>query len=185
MKQKRVDGVAIQGLSLSYQMVAAGLAIVAAVVLPQVFHLIGSVSGSGTVPGSVFSPMHLPVILVGLLAGPLAGAMAGLFSPVVSHLISGMPGPAMVPLMMAELAGYGIVAGLLRTVKMPCIAKVLIAQVVGRIVYALAILVAVHVFGKVNFSVSSVIPSVIAGFPGLLLQWVFIPLVVFRVENRR
>ena len=80
MKQEKTAVVAVQGLSVSRQMIAAVLAIVAAVALPQVFHFIGAISGSGTVPGSVFSPMHLPVILVGLLAGPLAGGLAGLFS---------------------------------------------------------------------------------------------------------
>ena len=185
MKQEKTAVVAVQGLSVSRQMIAAVLAIVAAVALPQVFHFIGALSGSGTVPGSVFSPMHLPVILVGLLAGPLAGGLAGLFSPVVSHFISGMPGAMMVPLMMAELAGYGVIAGLLCNVKLPCILKVLIAQIGGRLVYAVAILVAVNVFGKTNFSVSSIIPSVIAGLPGLMLQWAFIPLIVYRVNGRK
>ena len=185
MKQERTTAVAVKGMTLSHQMAAAALAIVVAVDLPQVFHFIGAISGSGTVPGSVFSPMHLPVILVGLLAGPLAGGLAGLFSPVVSHFISGMPGAMMVPLMMAELAGYGVIAGLLCNVKLPCILKVLIAQIGGRLVYAVAILVAVNVFGKTNFSVSSIIPSVIAGLPGLMLQWAFIPLIVYRVNGRK
>lgn len=185
MKQERTTAVAVKGMALSHQMIAAALAIVVAVALPQVFHFIGAISGSGTVPGSVFSPMHLPVILVGLLAGPLAGGLAGLFSPVVSHFISGMPGAMMVLLMMAELAGYGVIAGLLCNVKLPCILKVLIAQIGGRLVYAVAILVAVNVFGKTNFSVSSIIPSVIAGLPGLMLQWAFIPLIVYRVNGRK
>ncbi len=185
MKQEKTTAIAVRGMKLSYQMIAAALAIVAAVALPQIFHFIGAISGSGTVPGSVFSPMHLPVILVGLLAGPLAGGLAGLFSPVVSHFISGMPGAMMVPLMMAELAGYGVIAGLLCNVKLPCILKVLIAQIGGRLVYAVAILVAVNVFGKTNFSVSSIIPSVIAGLPGLMLQWAFIPLIVYRVNGRK
>ena len=185
MKQERTTAVAVKGLPLSRQVIAAALAIVAAVALPQIFHFIGAISGSGTVPGSVFSPMHLPVILVGLLAGPLAGGVAGLFSPAVSHLISGMPGAMMVPLMMAELAGYGVVAGLLCNARLPSIVKVLIAQIGGRLVYAVAILVAVHLFGKTNFSVSSIIPSVIAGLPGLLLQWAFIPLIVYRVNGRK
>ncbi|MBP3415865.1 MAG: ECF transporter S component [Spirochaetaceae bacterium] len=185
MKQEKTTAIAVRGMKLSYQMIAAALAIVAAVALPQVFHFIGAISGSGTVPGSVFSPMHLPVILVGLLAGPLAGGLAGLFSPVVSHFISGMPGAMMVPLMMAELAGYGVVAGLLCNARLPCIVKVVIAQIGGRLMYAVAILVAVNVFGKTNFSVSSIIPSVIAGLPGLMLQWAFIPLIVYRVNGRK
>lgn len=181
MKQERTAAVAVKGLPLSRQVIAAALAIVAAVALPQIFHFIGAISGSGTVPGSVFSPMHLPVIL----AGPLAGGLAGLFSPVVSHFISGMPGAMMVPLMMAELAGYGVVAGLLCNARLPCIVKVVIAQIGGRLVYAVAILVAANVFGKTNFSISSIIPSVIAGLPGLMLQWAFIPLIVYRVNGRK
>lgn len=57
-------------LSLSTKAAATVLAIVAAVALPQLFHVIGAVSGQGTMLGVAFLPMHLPIIFVGLIAGP-------------------------------------------------------------------------------------------------------------------
>ena len=61
-------------LSLSTKAAATVLAIVAAVALPQLFHVIGAVSGQGTMLGVAFLPMHLPIIFVGLIAGPAVGA---------------------------------------------------------------------------------------------------------------
>ena len=119
-------------LSLGTKTAATLLAIVAAVVLPQLFHVIGAVSGQGTMLGVAFLPMHLPIIFVGLIAGPAVGAIAGAAAPLVSFLLSGMPMLAMLPLMMVELCAYGLVAGLLRGIKLPSLAKVVIAQLAGR-----------------------------------------------------
>ena len=172
-------------LTLKMQLLATLLAVVASVALPQVFHFIGAVSGSGTVPGVVFLPMHLPVILVGLFAGTLAGDLTGLLAPIVSFLLTGMPGPVMMVLMSAELAGYGIFAGLLSSVKMPVFVKVVITQIAGRLVYAVAILIASYGFGQTQFTVGSIIPALAQGLPGLMLQWVFIPLTVFRITESK
>jgi len=65
-------------LSVKTQTMAAAAAIIAAVALPQFFHVMGALSGLGTGLGEAFLPMHLPIILAGLLAGPYAGAAAGL-----------------------------------------------------------------------------------------------------------
>ena len=82
-------------LSLSTKAAATVLAIVAAVALPQLFHVIGAVSGQGTMLGVAFLPMHLPIIFVGLIAGPAVGAIAGAAAPLASFLLSGMPMLAM------------------------------------------------------------------------------------------
>ena len=47
-------------LSLTTKAAATLLAIAAAVALPQLFHVIGAVSGQGTALGVAFLPMHLP-----------------------------------------------------------------------------------------------------------------------------
>ena len=147
---------------------------------PQIFHVVGAISGLGTGLGEAFLPMHLPIILVGLLAGPYAGAIAGAFGPLVSFALSGMPGLAMLPFMVIELAAYG----LLRTANMPTIAKVLLVQVGGRVVRAAAILFAVGVLGNTTVAVATIWMSVLAGLPGLILQWGLIPLIMFWVEHR-
>lgn len=171
-----------QRLSVKAQTIATLLAIAGAVVIPQIFHVIGAVSGMGTALGEAFLPMHLPIILVGLIAGPYAGAISGLLGPLASFALSGMPPAAMLPFMMTELFGYGLCAGLLRNVKMPTVLKVLIVQVAGRLLRAAAILVAVYVFGR-SMEISTVWTSITAGLFGIVLQLVLIPLTVYRLEN--
>lgn len=171
-------------LSAKAQTIAAVTAVVAAVALPQIFHIMGAMSGLGTKLGEVFLPMHLPVILVGLLAGPYAGAASGLLSPLVSFGLTGMPTAAMLPFMMIELCVYGLVSGLLRNTRLPVIAKVLIAQISGRAVRAAAIAFAVYVLGSDKIPLSVIWTSISVGIFGLVLQWTFIPLAVYRIENR-
>lgn len=172
-------------LPLKTQALATLAAVVGAVAVPQLFHVLGAVSGLGTALGETFLPMHLPVILVGLLAGPYAGAAAGLLGPAASFALSGMPGLAMLPFMMIELAVYGLSAGLLRSVPLPTIGKVVAAQIAGRAVRAAAILLAVYAFGYSSIRVSAIWSSIVTGLPGLVLQWGLLPLIVFWVENRK
>lgn len=166
------------------QVWAAALAVVAAVALPQVFHMAGAALGVGTALGETLLPMHLPVLLVGLLAGPYAGVAAGALGPLASFALSGMPMAAMLPFMVVELAGYGLVAGLLRTVNIPTIAKVLLAQVAGRVLRTAAVLVAVVALGDTTVVVASVWTAVLDGLPGLVLQWAALPLIVWLVDRR-
>lgn len=170
-------------LSIKGQTLAAAAAAAGAVAVPQAFHAIGAISGAGTVPGEIFLPMHLPIMLVGLLAGPYAGLAAGLLGPLISFALSGMPGALMLPFMMAELGAYGITAGLLRDVKMPLLGKVVAVQISGRLVRAAAILIGAHVFGSA-MQTSVIWTSVLRGLPGLMLQWILLPLIVFFMENR-
>lgn len=171
-------------ISISKQAFATAIAIVAAVVVPQIFHVMGYMSGLGTALGETFLPMHLPILLVGMIAGPYAGAVAGLLGPLVSFALTGMPGSAMLPFMMIELCAYGLFSGLLRNVKLPCLVKVLIAQMAGRAVRAAAILIAVYVLGNETVSVAMIWNSIVTGIFGLALQWTLIPLILYRLENR-
>ena len=171
-------------LSVKLQTLATVGAVAAAVILPQLFHLMGAVSGLGTALGETFLPMHLPIILAGLLAGPYVGAIAGVLSPLISFALTGMPTAAMLPFMMIELCVYGLSSGLLRTVNLPNIVKVLIAQVAGRGVRAIAILIAVYAFGNTAVPVAVIWNSIVAGIFGIVLQWALIPLIVYRAEHK-
>ena len=173
-----------QKLSIKTQTLAAIGAVASAVILPQLFHLMGAISGTGTALGETFLPMHLPIILAGLLAGPYVGAVSGLLAPLLSFALTGMPTLAMLPFMMIELCVYGLTAGLLWNTKMPTIAKVALTQVAGRGVRAVAILLAVYAFGSNAIPVAIIWNSIAAGVFGLALQWALIPLVVYRVKNR-
>ena len=163
-------------LSVSVKAAATVLAIVAAVALPQLFHVIGAVSGRGTALGVAFLPMHLPIIFVGLIAGPAVGAIAGAAAPLASFLLSGMPMLAVLPFMMIELCAYGLVAGLLREIKLPSLVKVVIAQLAGRVVLTVA-------FGSGNSIAATWTSDLAAGLPGLALQWALIPLAAYWTES--
>lgn len=171
-------------LSWKAQLFAAVGAMIGAVALPQIFHLLGAAAGLGTALGETFLPMHLPILLVGFLAGPYAGAVSGFLAPLASFALSGMPGIVMLPFMMLELCAYGLFAGLLREKRMPVIVKLLLAQSLGRLVRAAAILAAVYGFGYQKISVSVIWTSIRTGLFGLVLQWTFIPLILFWVEHR-
>lgn len=168
--------------SVKMQTLVAVLALVSAVALPQIFHILGSFSGLGTALGEAFLPMHLPIILAGLLAGPYAGAAAGALSPLLSFLLTGMPGAAMLPFMCVELCVYGLTAGLLGSVKLPTVVKVLAAQIAGRAVRAAAILAGINLFGS-PVKASVIWTSITAGVFGIALQLILIPLIVFRAEH--
>lgn len=172
-------------LSVKKQTLAAVIAVFAAVALPQVFHVMGRMSGMGTALGEAFLPMHLPILLVGLIAGPYAGAAAGILSPLISFGLTGMPGSVMLPFMMIELFAYGLISGLMRNAKLPCIAKVLIAQLGGRVVRGAAILISVYAIGNENISAAIIWNSIITGIFGLALQWSLIPLLIYRLNNNK
>lgn len=165
-------------LTIKTQVLATLLALIGSVAIPQMLHVISPDLG-----GSLL-PMHLPVILVGLLAGPYAGLSAGLLGPLCSFALSGMPGMAMLPFMMIELAVYGLSAGLLRNAKLPVIGKVVAVQLAGRLVRAIAILTAVYGFNSEAVQVSVIWNSIVKGLPGLALQWVLLPIIVFWVDKR-
>lgn len=166
------------------QALACGAAIVAAQVLPQLFHVAGAALGIGSALGETLLPMHLPVLLVGFMAGPWAGLVAGALSPMVSVALSGMPTAAMAPFMVVELAAYGAMAGLLRGVRMNLLVKVVVAQVVGRLVRACALgLATMMALGTTVPPAVSVITAPMTGIPGLCLQWLLIPVVLVAVDH--
>ena len=168
-------------------LIAAG-AVVGSVVLPQLVHMVGAFSGLGSALGEAFLPMHFFVILAGLLAGPVAGVLAGGLAPVLSYVLSGMPSEAMLPFIMIELLGYGLIAGLLAEHKMNNFAKLVLVQVGGRALRSAAVLFAVYFLHAQTLPVASIWNSLRIGLPGILLQWCVLPLLLYRIdrmENRK
>lgn len=169
-------------LSFQKQTLAAIAAIIGAVAVPQSFHIMGTIAGLGTSPGEAFLPMHFPIILVGLLAGPYAGALSGVLGPLVSFALSGMPGATMLPFMMIELCVYGFTSGLMNTVNIPTVIKVLLAQIAGRTIRAIFIFSAVRI-GVSSLPISIIWTSITAGIFGIVLQLILLPLIVFKIKN--
>lgn len=158
------------------------IAVLGSVALPQLVHVVGRLSGVGTALGELLLPMHFFVLLAGLLAGPAVGMVTGACAPLVSYLLSGMPREAVLPFMLIELVGYGLIAGLMSEVKTHSFVKLLAAQVGGRVLRAAAVLIAVYGFHFETVSVSSIPNMVTAGLLGILLQWCILPLILYRLN---
>ena len=183
----------LQSSAIKTKTLTVFFAVICAVALPQVFHILGAVSGFGAMPGATFLPMHIPVLVAGLLGGPVVGLLAGLISPALSFGftsaigITAMPASFMLPFMTLELAGYGFVTGMLCKAKTPVILNLIIAQLAGRAVRAVAVLTAVYIIGMNNpaASVSTIWETVRVGLPGIMLQWAIIPLIIYRAKGMK
>ena len=163
------------------RMVMAALCVALCVVLPIAFHTIPDA-------GSVFLPMHIPVLLCGLICGWPYGLACGLLGPVLSSLLTGMPPAAMLPSMMVECGIYGLVTGLMmRFIRTKngladLYISMLTAMVAGR---ALAGFANALIFSPGTAPFAWVTTSLVAGIPGIVIQLILIPLVVFSLSKAK
>lgn len=164
-------------------LISAGI-IALAVILPQLIHLFAGAQG-----GVKWLPMYLPVLIGGCLLGWKWGLGIGMLSPMVSFLITStfgnpMPALARLPFMVAELAVFAAVSGLFseKIVKNAWLAfpAVLLAQVAGRCVFMLLVLI----FQSVTPFTPAVIWSQIqTGLLAMVLQAVIVPFIVMGLRS--
>ena len=163
------------------KMVFTAVCIALCVVLPIAFHAIPNA-------GTVFLPMHIPVLLCGLACGWPFGFVTGLLGPLLSSLITGMPPAAMLPSMMVECATYGLVSGLMmllvrtKNATIDLYISMVIAMALGRIVSGLA---KALIFTPGTPAFAWVTTSLVAGIPGIVLQLVLMPLVVYALTKAK
>ena len=145
---------------------------------------------TGQIPeiGAMLCPMHIPALLCGFLCGWPWGLAVGFVSPLLRSALFGMP--VMFPTAVAmafELAVYGGAAGWLYSVlprkKWIVCAVLLLAMIAGRLVWGL-----VHVilsgFTGSAFTVSLFLAGAVTNaVPGIILQWVLIPILVIAMER--
>lgn len=167
-------------LSRTRWLVLTALFIALAVVLPIAFH------SFSVIGGRMFLPMHIPVLIAGLLLGPSSGLLVGLISPLLSFLLTGMPPPEKVITMTLELPLYGLTAGIAyKKLRIPLIVSLLIALVVGRLAYALG-LVIIGQFLALPFTPLQFLEySTIVGIWGIVIQVIIIPPLVKGLERIR
>ena len=146
------------------------------VLLPMAFHAAGAA-------GSIFLPMHIPILMAGLLLGPVTGAWVGILTPIASSLLTGMPPlfPTL-PIMVIELAVYGCVAGCLRQSRGLNVALAA-AILSGRLAAGFMVWVLAHWVALQWTPWGYLAASAIKGIPGLIVQLLFIPLLVKRLEG--
>lgn len=151
------------------------------VVLPMAFHAVQNA-------GTVFLPMHIPVLLCGLMCGWPFGFICGLLGPMLSCLLTAMPPAAMLPSMMVECAAYGCVTGLMmcwvhtQHPVMDLYISMVTAMVAGRVLSGLAKSL---IFSPGTAPFAWVTTSLVAGIPGIVIQLVLIPLVVYSLTRAR
>lgn len=160
-----------------YTAVCAALCLV----LPMAFHAIPNA-------GTVFLPMHIPVLLCGLVCGWPYGFLCGLIGPLLSSIITQMPPAAMLPSMMVECASYGCATGLMMKyvhTKRPYVdlyISMVTAMVVGRVISGFAKSL---IFSPGTAPFAWVSTSLAAGIPGICIQLVLMPAVVFALTRAR
>ena len=171
-------------IKMSYvkKAVITALCVALCVVLPMAFHSIPD-------SGKILLPMHIPVLLCGLLCGPFFGLLSGVLGPLMSSLITGMPPLPYLPSMLIELAVYGFFAGLgmllLRTKShiFDLVASLLIAMIIGRIVAGAAKSL---IFAPGTLTLAGWAATYfVTALPGLVIQIVILPLVVFGLEKAK
>ena len=164
-------------MSYTRKLMSVAMFIAFGVILPLAFHFLGGA-------WSIFLPMHIPVLLAGLLLGAKGGLATGMLTPVVSSLTTGMP-PLMpiLPVMVAELGIYGIVAGYLyRRCELAVGWSLLGAMLAGRVTAALVVAAMGALLVIPMKPVTYIVGAVAAGAPGIILQLLLIPLLVRRLE---
>ena len=154
-----------------------------AVILPQIVHL-----ALGQPGGVQLLPMYLPVLIGGCLLGWKWALAVGVLSPVISFAITslmGNPMPALprLPFMMTELAVFALVSGLfskrIYENGLWAFPAVILAQLAGRAVF----LGLVTIFQSVApFSVEMIWGQICAGWPGLLIQVIVVPLLIIAIR---
>jgi len=163
------------------KLILAALFLAMALVLPFL---------TGQIPevGSMLCPMHIPALLCGFFCGWPWGLMVGFVAPLLRSVTFGMPPMFPVAICMAfELATYGAVSGALYQ-KLPkkkssIYVALLVAMVVGRIVWSDAQFVCLGLSGS-SFSMSALWAGAVASaIPGIIVQIILIPLLVMALEK--
>lgn len=151
------------------------------VVLPIAFHSIPNA-------GSVFLPMHIPVLICGLICGWPYGFVCGLMGPLLSSALTGMPPIAMLPSMMVECGFYGLVSGLVlkfvhtKSTYGDLYIALVAAMLAGRVVSGIA---KALIFTPGLAMSAWITASFVTALPGILIQLVFLPTVVFTLMKAK
>ena len=153
------------------QIVYSAVFLILGVVIPQAFHFIPIGN-----TGSVLLPMHISVLLCGFFMGPWWGVLVGGITPALSSLLTGMPPLQRLPFMVIEC--YRNLK--LKNSIVRIYLSLVIAMIAGRGVYALCLLVATKLLHLQMMGPIAAVNATIQGIPGILIQLVLIPPIVYQ-----
>ena len=164
-------------------MIMAALFLALAYVMPYL---------TGQIPdiGSMLCPMHLPVLLCGFVCGPVWGLAVGFVAPIMrSALTGGFPPMFPTAVCMAfELAAYGAATGFMHRIlprkKLSICLSLLIAMVIGRLVWGAAMFFCMGADG--SFTLAAFLAGAVTNaLPGIAVQIVLVPVLVMLLENSK
>ena len=138
--------------------------------------------------GSMLLPMHIPVMICGFVCGWKYGLLVGFITPLLRSVIFGMPYMMPTAVGMAfELATYGAMAGLLyytlKKTKFRTYISLLVAMIVGRIVWGMASMIIYQMMGSAFTWQIFVASAFITAIPGIVVQLVVIPPIIAVLRN--
>ena len=164
-----------------FKMVFASLFLALSYVLPFL---------TGQIPeiGAMLCPMHIPVLLCGFICGWPWGLAVGFIAPLLRSMILGMPPLFPKAVCMAfELAAYGAATGILHKIlprkKISVYGSLLIAMIIGRIVWGCAMFICTGINGGVFTFAAFIAGAFTNAIPGIIVQIVLIPILVVALEN--
>ena len=160
------------------EIVLSGLLLAAGLILPMIFHMF-------SMTGPIFLPMHIPVLIGGMLLSPSMALLLGVITPIVSSVLTGMPVAFPMGVIMAfELGSYGLLASIAtRKFKLNALLSLIISMIGGRVVAGLVVAVLVQLFGVQMDPIMYIKGAIITGLPGLMIQIVFIPTLIFGLKR--
>ncbi len=171
MKKEKIKKVALTSLFLSMGLVLPFLT----AQVPQI--------------GERLLPLHIPVFLCSLICGWQYGAVCGLLLPLLRSLLFGMPELYPSAFSMAfELPAYAIICGLIymcfKKKNLPAIYVSLVSAMLGgRVVYGI-VQAFILGLGENGLTLSIFITKAfIKPFPGIILQLILIPSIVFSLNK--
>lgn len=146
------------------------------ITLPRIFHVL-----AGSNAGANFLPMHLAVLVAALTFGVLSATVVAGSSVIFSYMLTGMPTLERLPYMLIELVIYAVVLSIFNKKFHPYLS--LIATIIlGRILYAEVLVVAMECFGLPTYGIS-VVQSIQAGLPGIVIQLICVPFLAKSIKK--
>ncbi|MBR4906826.1 MAG: ECF transporter S component [Clostridia bacterium] len=163
------------------KMIYAALCLALCMVLPFL-------TGNNRMLGSILCLMHIPVLLCGIICGPWWGLAVGAVAPLLRSVTIGMPPLFPTAVAMAfELAVYGLISGLLYRAlpKKPwsIFVALIVAMLAGRLVSGAVQFAFLGLFHTQYSLQTFLTASFVTPWPGILIQIVLIPAIVFALDK--
>lgn len=158
------------------KLVTASMLLAIGVIIPSIFHLTG-------LPGQMLLPMHIPVLIGGFLLPPSLAMLLGMLTPLLNSFITGMPVLFPIAIILVfELGAYGLITSLFyRVLKVPTLLALIISMIVGRVMAGVTIFVLSRFFTLPLDPVLFVKGAIITGIPGIIIQIILIPSLVYAI----